>query len=116
MFLVYLVELYTPVRGLSRLTTTAFTAAAGAERVIELLDEQPLVTDRAGARALLAPRGAVEFDRVPFRYPAADRDSLHEISFRCEPGEVVALSAPAAGASRRSPSCSRASTTRAAAS
>ena len=45
-FLAYLTQLYGPIRDLSQLSNTIFAAAAGAERVIELLEEQPSVTDR----------------------------------------------------------------------
>jgi ABC-type multidrug transport system fused ATPase/permease subunit len=93
-FLVYLVELYGPVRGISRLTNSAFTAAAGAERIAELLDEQPQIADRGNVRALPLPRGAVALEGVTFRYPGAEHDVLREVSFRCEPGEVVALVGP----------------------
>jgi ATP-binding cassette, subfamily B, bacterial len=48
-FLGYLTQLYGPIRDLSRLSNTIFAAAAGAERVIELLEERPTVVDRPGA-------------------------------------------------------------------
>src|SRR5206468_10975676 len=43
-FLAYLTQLYSPVRALSRLSNTIFSASAGAERVLELLAEEPRVT------------------------------------------------------------------------
>ncbi len=76
MFLAYLSQLYGPIRDLSRLSNTIFAAAAGAERVIELLEERPSVVDRPGATALTGVRGAVELRDVTFRYPASDRDAL----------------------------------------
>ncbi|MDQ3905023.1 MAG: ABC transporter ATP-binding protein, partial [Actinomycetota bacterium] len=42
-FLVFLSQLYQPVQGLGSLSTSLFAAAAAAERIIELLDEQPIV-------------------------------------------------------------------------
>ena len=47
-FLAYLTQLLGPVRDLSSLANSIFAAAAGAERVIELLDEEPRVADRRG--------------------------------------------------------------------
>ncbi len=90
-FLTYLGSLYSPIRGLSRLGTSIFAASAGAERIIELLDEPPSVDDRTDARTLGRVRGAVEFDHVSFRYPERDRNALSDVSFRLEPGETVAL-------------------------
>ena len=51
-FLAYLAQLYRPIRDVSRLGQTLFEAAAGAERVIELLDTPPAITERPGAVAL----------------------------------------------------------------
>jgi ABC-type multidrug transport system fused ATPase/permease subunit len=54
-FVTYLTQLYEPVRALGSLSNTIFKAAAGAERVIELLEEKPRVVDRPGAVRLGAP-------------------------------------------------------------
>ncbi|MBJ7457499.1 MAG: ABC transporter ATP-binding protein, partial [Thermoleophilia bacterium] len=71
-----------------------FAAAAGAERVIELLDEEPRVADRPGARPLRGPVGVVELEDVEFRYPGADAPALDGVSLRVMPGETVALVGP----------------------
>jgi ABC-type multidrug transport system fused ATPase/permease subunit len=90
-FLTYLGSLYSPIRGLSRLGTSIFAAAAGGDRIIELLDEQPSVKDRTEAQTFGRARGAVEFDHVSFRYSKRDQDALSDVSFRLEPGETLAL-------------------------
>lgn len=51
-FLALIGKLYSPVHGLSGLGTTFYTASAAAERIIELLDERPQVTEAAGARQI----------------------------------------------------------------
>ncbi len=86
-FIAYLTRLYGPVRDLSSLSNTVFKALAGAERVIELLDERPRVTD--GPHRLGAVRGAIEFDDVWFRYDA--EPALRGMTFKVAPGERVAL-------------------------
>ena len=48
-FVAYLARLYSPIRGLSRLGTTLYAASAGAERVLELLDQEPAVVRPAAA-------------------------------------------------------------------
>lgn len=90
-FLALIGKMYSPVRGLSRLGTTFYTASASAERIIELLDEQPQVVDAAGARRIRRARGEVEFDGVCFRYPGTSHPALSEVSFRVAPGETLAL-------------------------
>jgi ATP-binding cassette subfamily B protein len=93
-FIAYLTQLYTPIRDLSSLANKVFAASAGAERVIELLEERPGVVDRPDARPLGRAQGLVELDRVGFRYPGAPRDALHDLSLRIEPGEAVAIVGP----------------------
>jgi ABC-type multidrug transport system fused ATPase/permease subunit len=90
-FMTYLTRLYDPIRSLTKLTTTIYSASAGAERVIELLDEQPAVTDRPDARDLGRARGVVTVDNVCYRYPDTDRDAVDDISFTVAPGETLAL-------------------------
>jgi len=97
-FLAFLSQLYEPVRGLSRLATDLGAGAAGAERVLEVLDEEPPVPEQPGAVDLPRPTGrgglAVEFDGVGFRYPGAARDALADVSLRVGPGETLALVGP----------------------
>ena len=68
-FLTYLGSLYSPIRRLGTLANSAYAASAGAERVIEVLDEQPLVCDSADARELERATGRVEVQDVSFAYP-----------------------------------------------
>jgi ABC-type multidrug transport system fused ATPase/permease subunit len=93
-FLAYLTQLLGPVRDLSSLSNSVFAAAAGAERVIELLDEEPRVADREGAVAIGRARGVVEVQDLTFRYPGAERPALDGVGFRVDPGETVALVGP----------------------
>jgi ABC-type multidrug transport system fused ATPase/permease subunit len=90
-FLAYLSQLYRPVRDLSRLGQRVFEATAGAERVIELLDQQPRVTERPHARALGRARGQLELERVTYTYPGAERPALHDVSLLVRPGRSVAI-------------------------
>jgi ABC-type multidrug transport system fused ATPase/permease subunit len=90
-FLAYLGLLYRPVRDLGQLATGVFEASAAAERVLELLRHEPRVTDRPGARPLGRGRGELEFDRVTFRYPGAERSALEDVSLRVRQGETVVV-------------------------
>lgn len=90
-FLAYLMQLYSPIRGLGRLSNTMFSAAASSERIIELLDERPLVVDSPQARRVGSARGAVAFEKVGFTYPGASTAAVANLSLTVEPGETVAL-------------------------
>ena len=93
-FLAYLSQLYRPVRDLSKLGQTVFEASAGAERVIELLDTRPRVTEAPGARPLNRVRGQLEIERVSFRYPGAAEPALNRVSLLVRPGCCVAVVGP----------------------
>ncbi|GAA4101833.1 ABC transporter ATP-binding protein [Nonomuraea soli] len=104
-----LTRLYAPLTALASARVDVMSALVSFERVFEVLDLKPLITDPAKPRE--APVGAVsvEFDHVSFGYPAADKVSLasleevavldgrggvevlHDLSFTVEPGQLVAL-------------------------
>ena len=90
-FLTYLSQLYSPIRGLSRLTNTIYSASAGAERVIEVMDMAPAVVDRRDARPLGRASGAVTFDHVTFCYPGHAEPALSDVTLSVAPGETLAL-------------------------
>lgn len=93
-FVAYLSQVYGPVRSLSRLTNTVYSASAGAERISELLTSTSSVPERPAPLELGRACGVVEFDRVTFSYPGASCPSLRDVSMVVNPGEVVALVGP----------------------
>jgi subfamily B ATP-binding cassette protein MsbA len=93
-FMVYLGQLYRPIRGLSSLLNVFYEASAGAERVIEFFEQKPSVEGRTSARTLYRARGYVECDSVSFSYPDAEKPTLENLSIRVSPGEVLALVGP----------------------
>jgi ATP-binding cassette, subfamily B, bacterial len=102
-------QLYTPLTALASARVDAMTAIVSFERVFEVLDMEPLITERPDAASLPEGPVSVEFDDVHFGYPSADKVSLasleevatldtrggtevlHGVSFRVEPGQMVAL-------------------------
>lgn len=90
-FLVYLGMLYRPIRGLSGQLNSFYSAAAGAERIIEILDQRPAVVEKPGATLVRDRSGLVEFDAVSFRYPGTATPALSDVSFAVHPGQVLAL-------------------------
>jgi ABC-type multidrug transport system fused ATPase/permease subunit len=93
-FITYLGKLYGPVRALGSFGAQAWSAAAAAERVGELLSEPRAVATPRRWRAPGRSRGVVTFDDVRFRHPGADEETLRGVSFELEPGKVVALVGP----------------------
>lgn len=64
-------------------------AMVASKRVQEVIDTEPSITDGDGAET--SSTGIVEFRNVSFRYPGANGDVLHNISFKAEKGETVAF-------------------------
>jgi ATP-binding cassette, subfamily B, bacterial MsbA len=89
-FVTYLVQFYQPVEDLFRVNNTIQQALSASERIFEVLDVRPDVTEAPGARSLETVEGAVAFEGVTFAYEA-QRPVLHEITLRAAPGQVTAL-------------------------
>ncbi|MCW2678363.1 MAG: putative transporter ATP-binding protein [Modestobacter sp.] len=90
-FLLYLSMLYSPISGLGQLSTIVFTAAAGAERIVELLDQEPEVRRPEHPVPLGRASGRIGVEDVSFRYPGTDTEVLSGVSFAAEPGRTTAL-------------------------
>ncbi|MBK8866998.1 MAG: ABC transporter ATP-binding protein [Dermatophilaceae bacterium] len=105
-------RLYGPLTALSGVRVDIMTALVSFERVFEVLDLKPLVAESANPVTLPMGQVGVEFDRVEFSYPSADEVSLRSleadatgdragggpvlagVSFRAEPGQLIALVGP----------------------
>ncbi|WP_431873323.1 ABC transporter ATP-binding protein [Amycolatopsis sacchari] len=104
-----LTRLYTPLTALANVRVDVMTALVSFERVFEVLDLKPMITEKPDARKVPPGGVSVEFDDVRFGYPAPDKYSLasledvstldnrggeevlHGVSFRAEAGQMVAL-------------------------
>jgi ATP-binding cassette, subfamily B, bacterial len=107
-----LTRLYGPLTALSNARVDVMSALVSFDRVFEVLDLQPMIADAPDAIELPADARSIEFIDVRFSYPSADEVSLasledvaalettapqevlHGVSFRAEPGELVALVGP----------------------
>ena len=92
-FASYVGMFWMPVMHLSNLYNQLVTNVAGAERIFEVLDTEPEITDDQADCDLPEVRGAVEFEHVSFHYDD-DPDVLHDVNFRVKPGEMIALVGP----------------------
>ena len=117
-----LTRLYTPMTALANARVDVMTALVSFERVFEVLDLPPMITEKPDAARRCPPgRCRCEFEDVRFGYPAADKVSLasleevavldqrggeevlHGVSSVPSPGRWSRWSARRARASRRSP-------------
>jgi ATP-binding cassette subfamily B protein len=96
-FVAYLGQLYSPIRGMGRLSNSLYSAAAGAERLAELLDAEPTV--RQPAKPVTPGRvvGELQLESVTYSYPGSPEPALHDLSLRIEPGSVVAVTGESGG-------------------
>jgi len=92
-FVLALNNFFEPIQDLSNLYTTYQSGMAALDKIFELLDEQPELTDHANAVALERIQGRVSFDNVSFRYGSGPQavDALSDISLEIPPGQTVAL-------------------------
>ncbi|MER1996116.1 MAG: ABC transporter ATP-binding protein [Arthrobacter sp.] len=104
-----LTRLYAPLTSLANARVEIMSAVVSFERVFEILDLKPLIREKENPAAVPAGPLGVEFEDVTFAYPTADKvslasledvavldsrggeDVLHNVSFRVEPGQTVAL-------------------------
>jgi ABC-type multidrug transport system fused ATPase/permease subunit len=104
-----LTRLYSPLTALASARMDVMSALVSFERVFEILDLAPLITEKPNAVSVPDGPVSVEFKNVKFAYPSADKVSLasleevaildsrggenvlHDLSFRTEAGQMVAL-------------------------
>jgi len=89
-FMLYVQNFFDPVQQLSQLYNTFLSATAALDKIMGVLDEQPEIVDRAGARELAQIEGHVAFDGVRFTYGRGD-EVLHGIDLDVPAGTTVAL-------------------------
>ncbi|MFF1843131.1 ABC transporter ATP-binding protein [Streptomyces sp. NPDC058217] len=93
-FTTYLGSFVTPVRQVATLLTVWQQARAGAERVLEVVDEAPVITDAPHARELPDEPPALSWQNVTFGY-GDGAPLLRDFSLDIRPGETLALIGPA---------------------
>ncbi|MBO7634079.1 MAG: ABC transporter ATP-binding protein [Lachnospiraceae bacterium] len=92
-FLLYLSLFYGPITGLANLLENMQQSLAGAERVVAVLDAPCEIEDEKDAVELRDVKGSIEFKHVSFSYETGG-EVLKDISFKCEPGKMLALVGP----------------------
>jgi len=108
----YLGRLYQPLTALSNLQVDVMTALISFERVFEVLDIKPMISEKPHAKKLTHGKTTIAFHHVSFSYPTAEdvslaslesiatlshiksQEVLHDITFTIKPGQMTALVGP----------------------
>jgi ATP-binding cassette, subfamily B, bacterial len=109
-FIALALQLVWPIEAMGYILASGQEAATAAQRVYEIFDAQPAITDPVTAAAAghvdahradsdrvdqaRRPQGRLCFDRVTFLHPGADEPVLRGVTLELEPGETVALVGP----------------------
>ena len=91
-FVTAMLMIMAPLKRLTDVNAPIQRGLAAAESVFSLIDAET-ETD-TGTESLGRAQGLVEFDKVTFTYPGADRPALNTVSLTVRPGECVALVGP----------------------
>ena len=92
-FILYVQQFFRPIQLISQLYTQLQSALAGAERIYNILDEEPETEDPPEAINLGETQGRISFEGVTFAYDPG-RPVLRDVNFEIEPGQTVALVGP----------------------
>ncbi|MFQ5341816.1 MAG: ABC transporter ATP-binding protein [Anaerolineae bacterium] len=91
-FMQYAMQIVFAFMMLSMLFILFPRADVSANRVADVLETPITILDPPQPKSFLEPFGpGIEFDHVSFRYPEAEEDVLHELTFRIEPGQTVGI-------------------------
>jgi ATP-binding cassette subfamily B multidrug efflux pump len=92
-FIQYSQQFTQPLSQLGGMAAVVQSGTASAERVFQILDEPEQEPDASDAPAPVDGDGTIEFQDVAFSY-SADHPLIHDLSFRVEPGQTVAIVGP----------------------
>lgn len=93
-FNAYILMLAEPAQALTGLVNAGGEAAAGAQRVFEVLDAEPAIQSRKEAGVLSTLSGEVEFKNISLKYQDEKTESLSEINAHVKKNQIVALIGP----------------------
>jgi ATP-binding cassette, subfamily B, bacterial len=100
-FIALALQLVWPIEAMGYILSSGQEAATAAQRIYEIFDTEPAITDPADTRPPAGwapgparPQGRLRFDHVSFCYPGAAAPLLRDVSLELEPGETVALVGP----------------------
>jgi ATP-binding cassette, subfamily B, multidrug efflux pump len=95
-YLAFMAILQMPVRQLGMMVNAFARASMSGERLFEVLDREPDIVDRPGARDLVVTDAVLRFENVSFAYPGEGQElpTLHDISFEVRAGRTLGIVGP----------------------
>ena len=95
-YLAFMAILQMPVRQLGMMVNAFARASMSGERLFEVLDREPDIADRPGARDLVVSDAVLRFENVSFAYPGEGHElpTLHDISFEVRAGRTLGIVGP----------------------
>jgi ATP-binding cassette, subfamily B, bacterial len=101
-FIALALQLVWPIEAMGYILASGQEAATAAQRIYEIFDTEPAITDPAtgrakapaGPRGRSGPAGRLVFDHVTFCYPGAPAPVLRDVCLELEPGETLAVVGP----------------------
>ncbi|MGF6376115.1 ATP-binding cassette subfamily B multidrug efflux pump [Clostridiales Family XIII bacterium PM5-7] len=90
-FIMYAMQIVMAFLMLTMMSIMLPRAGVAAERIEEIIQTQTSVVEPTEPKHLPNRKGTLTFSHVSFRYPGANEDVLHDLSFTAEPGKVTAI-------------------------
>ena len=90
-FITALLMAYQPLKRLANFNINIQDGLAAAERIFNLLDQKPEITDLPNAKEYIHKKGEIEFKKVKFSYGSKTSHALNEINLKIPGGKTVAL-------------------------
>ena len=90
-FITALLMAYQPLKRLANFNVNIQDGLAAADRIFNLLDQKPKITDLPNAKEYIHKKGKIEFKKVKFSYGSKTSHALNEINLKILGGKTVAL-------------------------
>ena len=95
-FIAYMWMFYGPIHNVAHMDRMFNRAATSVQRIFEILDTQPAIFSKSGAKPVKSLRGQIELRRVSFSYDGV-RKVLKDVNLTVAPGEMIGLAGPSGG-------------------
>lgn len=90
-YMLYINTLIEPIQKLINFTEQYQNGITGFERFMQIIEIEPDIVDKKGARTLKDVKGDIRFEDVSFQYNDANVDVFHDINLDVKAGEYIAL-------------------------
>ena len=96
-FLFAIFQLMPPIKELSGVNNRIQESSAAADRVFEIMDTPPLITNIPDAKKINEFNNSISFDHLSFHYEDAEELVLNDINFTIDKGKIIAFVGPSGG-------------------